>query len=163
MPLLMSEMQPSWRQQYDHQSRKASLPPGGPINVGGALVGKSIDLFAVKLCLAFHYYHLGTIVPKGGGIVVRFFTNYEGWDGAVPEELQALFTSTYTLKQGNWNVDEQFGYSWAVSDDLQMSAYMAAFRQSFVISGFIPRNWIALPEIRRMKIYAPGFTLRRDQ
>jgi hypothetical protein len=158
MPLLLDELQPSWLQQYDYRQEKAILPTGvGILNVSGPRVNESMHLVGVKLCLALHYYHLGSIVPKTAGIAVKWYTNQQQLKGAIPQELSSLFTSHHTLKQGRWNVKDQFEYSWAATENRQQSAYFAGFRQSFAIAGFTCHDWTTLPTPPVMEIYAPGF------
>lgn len=155
---LLQELQPSWQQRYDFE--KSNLYPpglGGPLNAKGPLLNEAMQLFGVKLCLALHYKKTGKIVPEEGGCMIRWFSNYERDTNQIPQNLLSLFSEHETLRQGTWNVEEQFGYSWAIAENGSPAAYFAGFRQSFAVAGFVYDDRDKIPKIEGMKIWIPGF------
>ena len=133
--MVLAEMMPSWRQQYDVEQRFGSKV--GALSVSGPLVNKSIQIFGAKLALALHYHCVGKIVPASGAIAVKWFTNWDRVNNQIPESLFSLLGTPRTLKQGDWSVLDQFEYSWVVTDCQSTGHYVSTFRQSFLVAGLV--------------------------
>ena len=163
-PGLLEEMQPSWRQQYDFQQTAINLPRvGGVLNASGPLLKESMHVFAVKSCLALHYVQTGKIVPQSGGVAARWYSNFDRLTNSIPDDLLGLFGNHATLKQGSWDVEDQFGYSWAIAKDAEMAAYFAGFRQSFAIVGFVHHDRSAFPTLPSLNVTLPGFVSAQNK
>ncbi|MBA2492093.1 MAG: HNH endonuclease [Gammaproteobacteria bacterium] len=161
-PGMLREMMPSWQQQYDAlTSNLTDGPTLHPLNLGPFFCA-SIRVLAVKLSLALHYYHLGVIVPSNAGIAVTWYSNHQLWSGDIPESWNSMFSKLYTLKQGRWDVREQFQYSWAHQAGGPFACF-AGFRLSFAVAGIIYHDFHDFPPMAEMHLYAPGFVTRDVQ
>lgn len=137
MPLVLAEMMPSWRQQYDVDQHFGSGFKGGALNVSGPLVNRSIQIFGAKLVMALHYHCVGNVVPAAGGVGIIWFTNWDRVNEKIPDRLFSLQGAPQSLQQGNWSVPDQFEYSWVATDCTKMAHYVSTFRKSFLIAGLV--------------------------
>ena len=120
----------------------------GLLRVDGPILKKHINVFGAKLGLALHYEAHGSPVPRAGGVQPMFFTNVSALRGELPAAIIELLPTPRTLKQGKWEVGDQFKYSWALTEEKRHSVFYATFRQSFAIaavtaldrSEFLERN-----------------------
>src|SRR5262249_55516381 len=92
--------------------------------------------FACKLGLAMHFEATGLPLPKEGGIVVRTFSNIQAIERKIPDSFLKIFSAPKTLRQGSWDVADQFQYSTAVVDKGAMAACFASYRFSFAVAKF---------------------------
>ena len=156
-PLILGEMGASWRQDYDVHRKLGSSFKGGAINVGGPLVSHSIEMFGVKLALALHYEHTGTIVPKRAGVSVRWFTNWNRINDTIPPDLLSLAGQPMSLQQGRWSVANQFEYKMSADAEGKFGMYVATFRESFLIAGFVAdERKVFSDTVPEAVIYSPG-------
>lgn len=137
MPLLLTEMMPSWRQTYDMLAQLGSDFRGGVLNVGGPLVNSSMRIFGAKLAIALHYECTGKILPSTGGVYVHWYTNWNQLNQTIPAQLFSSLGAPETLRQGRWAVPEQFQYAWAAHNEGEFGLYVSSFRQSFVVAGMV--------------------------
>ena len=159
-PLLLSELEPSWRQQYDFaktEFRKDRI--GGILNASGHLLNESVRKFGTKLGLALHYEHTTNIVPSDGGVWIRWFSNYDRATNNIPDDIFKIFSASgrHSLAAGRWTVEDQFSYAFAVADTQQMSAFFATFRLSFAIAMFVATSTEYFSHCEGMPISRPGF------
>ena len=135
-PCLLEEMTPSFRQSRLY--RNSGIPlDGGALNCNGKILNKHINRFAAKTGFALHYELTKKVVPNGGAAYVRWYTNYNAIQGDLPHDLISFLGDPTTLKQGKWEVPEQFLYSSKATEDGHMSAHFASFRRSFAICAFV--------------------------
>src|SRR5690606_18406037 len=116
---------PSWLQKYDYANLNHPEKPscGGALNVSGPMLNQSMQIFGTKLCLALHYEHAKKIVPSSGNVAIRWFSNYEKLTNQLPENIPDIFNGIGTLKQGQWDVIEQFEYTWGIAGDGYYGVY----------------------------------------
>lgn len=131
-PELLPEMTASSRQQ---KKFSASGITGHALNASGPILKSAINLFARKMTLALHYNLANKIVPFNSGVAVEWFTNYQALTNGLPPNLSDMLGPPDTLKQGSFEVSEQFFYQWTISADQNAGIYFAAFRKSFAILG----------------------------
>ena len=155
---LLQEMFPSWQQQYDFDKlNHPDKPQGwGVLNASSPMLNQSLQIFGAKLCLALHYEHTNMIVPKSGVIYVRWYSNYDRMTGKIPDSLISQLPEPRTLKQGKWNVRDQFEYSFVISEDEKLGIYFATFQKSFAICGFVSFERNIIQEFEEMKAHIPG-------
>ena len=112
---------------------------------------------AAKLGFALHYEINGEPIPRGGGVLVMWFSNVQALNGQIPQELFDLLPSTKTLQQGTKSVGEQFQYSHASGERGHM-LYFASFNTSFAVAGVTAsdRSIILNATADRFPIFAPG-------
>jgi hypothetical protein len=108
--------------------------PGGFLRLNGPLVSKHLDIFGAKLGLAMYWETTNKIISPAGGVIVRVYSNVEALEGKIPEALLKLLPGPQTLRQGAWDVGDQFQYSARVTDDSQMGLFFASFRFSFAVA-----------------------------
>jgi hypothetical protein len=154
---LLDEMNPTWQQQYDYKNLDHPNKPsfGGIQNAKGPLLNKSMELFSAKMCLALYYEHTKKIVSASGGLIVRWYSNYDHMKGNIPQDILRKFKFNHTLKQGAWNVHEQFGYSYAIPPNSNLSAFSCYFNRAFMLFGFISLDKSVF-ENSNLTLYVPG-------
>lgn len=137
--------------------RDHGLTSGGVLNWGGPLVKRHMQAFGLRLGLALHFHETNLIVPPAGGVAVRFYSNLDLFKGDVPEELFEVLPAPRTLRQGSFNVDEQFRYGTVpTSSDISTMSF-ASFRLSFAVLAFTTADRSTLEDISsREHFVSPG-------
>lgn len=134
LPSVLNEMHIGHAGQKLARKRTGVEEPGGFLRMGGPLVSKHLDIFACKLGLAMHWASTGNIIPPMGGVAIRVYSNVEAMEGKLPVGLLRLLPAPQTLRQGSWDVENQFQYSIRITDDQTMGLFYATFRRSFGIA-----------------------------
>lgn len=159
-PALLLEMQPSAVQRKKFR-RDPDVPPDThPLNARGPLLSEAMRLFGAKLGFALHYEFSRRIVPPGGGVAVRWFSNHEAIKGDIPSDFISFLGSPRTLRQGKFEVSDQFQWAGATVSDASAGAYFAAFRSSFAIAAFVHWDRAALRAAPDDWTCAPGFLIQ---
>ena len=110
---------------------------GGFLRVDGPLVSAHMQTFAEKVGFALFYEMTKTIVPPEGGVAARWFSNVDVLQGKYPrEEISKVMGPSATLRQGTKEVSDQFSYSYGLSEDKSIGAFLASFRESFAVVAF---------------------------
>lgn len=134
VPGLLADLRPAL-------SRRANaiIPPEAPYHVVeiGGIVTEHLRAFGAKLVLGLHYARTARIVPNRGAVSTHIFTNADWITGRMPEELTSWSKEPRTLVQGSQNVGDQFSYDWAAEADGSVALYVAVFRNSFAVAGFV--------------------------
>ena len=110
----------------------------------GPLVQMAVEGFARKLFLALYYKHRGQPLPSPGGIAINWWSNIEMTSKALPPELFALLRHQPNLVRCHTSLDDQFDYRYALAEE-GSAMFVASFRQSFVIAGFIRPSRSSFP------------------
>jgi hypothetical protein len=92
--------------------------------------------FSVRLGFALFYEATKTVVPPSGGVGARWFSNVDAWERKLPHKLFDLLLPPSTLRQGSFDVEEQFTYAWRVLDDQSMGVFFSTFRKSFSVVSY---------------------------
>jgi hypothetical protein len=162
-PGILTELMPTARQRRKVGAVAAALPGvGGALNAKGPLTNRALQLFAGKMAFALHFAITGRVVPIGGGASVWWVTNFQAYNGEVPASLTDQLGPIQTLRQGRWNVADQFTYASAATAEGDMSVHLATFRVSFAICAGVSSEVgrIQPPaEIEHVKVHEPGFLL----
>lgn len=143
-PAVLIEMQPKVRQ-LRNAVKKYNLKPGPGqsvaelpvLAVDGPLVNGAVENFSRKLFCALHYKHVGKILPKSGGIAIRWFSNLQVENEEIPRSIAPILAGFPKLERARIKLDDQFFYRWVVVDTKKAGAYLAFFRKSFAILGFV--------------------------
>jgi hypothetical protein len=93
--------------------------------------------FAIKLTFALYREISGRAVPESGGVLARWFSNYEARTGRVPPGLFQNLLPPRSLRQGVFDVSDQFAYSFEISPDGDFARIVATLRYAFAVAGFI--------------------------
>jgi hypothetical protein len=113
------------------------LPPGaaegGFLRVDGPMVSGHMETFAEKLGFALFYEVTRKIIPPTGGVAAHWYSNVDRLEGKFPQSIFDFLLSPQTLKQGRFDVAEQFSYQWRLTEGEQMGLFCAFFGASFAI------------------------------
>jgi len=139
---ILREMQPTL-----HQLRNAAQQIGRDANLPsyqlpvlslqGPLVNASVENVARKLFLALYYKHAKAVLPKTAGVLFQWYSNLQPEFDTVPEELSFILSGVPRLERSRMNLDDQFFYRWGFAEGEASWAFVASFRRSFVLLGYI--------------------------
>ena len=121
-----------------------------PLSAKGPLVNAAMRTFAAKMGLAFHYRENHRVVPSTGAVIVRWFSNVQAFTNRIPPEILQTVGSPDTLRQGKFEVKDQFMFASQSLPDGSMSTHYATFRLSFAINAFV------VGDIAMIEGYTPG-------
>ena len=136
VPGLLEEMHLGQRAQRNARKRLPQPVQGGFLKTDGPLVSSHMQTFATKLGFALFYEVTGEIVPMTGGVAARWFSNMDRLEGTFPQSVFDVLLPPETLKQGKFNVAEQFSYQWRLTEGERAALFFASFRQSFAVLAF---------------------------
>jgi hypothetical protein len=131
---------------------------GGFLRANGPLVSSHMETFSAKIGFALYFELTKRMVPIEGGVATRWFSNYERLQGTFPQTVFDYLLPPNTLRQGIFEVSDQFGYQWRMAEDDRMGMFFAYFRQSFAVIAFvaIDRSLLKANADHPIRIYAPG-------
>ncbi|MDX8501665.1 hypothetical protein RFM99_25025 [Mesorhizobium sp. VK4C] len=136
----------------------AQLPTWKFLRIDGPIVARSMTIFGSKLGLALHRATTGRILSTTGVIAVQWYSNLQVYQDALPKEFLAMCGPGKTLRQGNFEVGEQFRVASVVPDDSGlMSGHFAVFRESFAVLMFATEE---PEEAHKGWSVSPGFLKR---
>jgi hypothetical protein len=144
-PEILREMTPTARQ-LRNARKKYGISTAGPmgslrdlpvLSLRGEKLNRAVSQFARKLALALFYKHTGSILPIGGRIAIRWYSNLQIHADEIPRELAAVLNQFPPLVRNNTSLGDQFFYRIGVPDSGGMLAFLALFRESFGIFGFV--------------------------
>ena len=143
-PEILEEMRPTARQlrkaseKYGLGESYADLPA---LSVKGPRINAAIENVGRKLFCALYYMHTGQIVPPDGGVAIRWFTNVQIDADEIPRSLAPLLANFGKTERSRTKLDDQFFYRWVVpSDSKNVAAFLAFFRRSFALLGYVNCN-----------------------
>lgn len=146
-PAVIKEMQPSARQLRNAVKKYGLKPKPGKalanlplLSVKGPLVNASVENFARKLFCALYYKHTDRILPSGGGVAVRWFSNLQIEGDEIPRSIAPVLPEFPKLERAKTDLEDQFFYRWGVADTKDVAAFLAFFRRSFAIVGYVNCN-----------------------
>ncbi len=156
-PDIWVEMAPT-EEQLDQAARAAERQghdADGGFNVGPRM-HEAIQAFSFKLMCALHYAETGKIVPKSGGVFIRWFSNYDRLEGNIPPAIFKHMGPEKTLRQGAWSVEDQFSYVCRSAEDSDAAMYFAMFRQSFAVFGAVGHTEGTFSSVPDSHLLKPG-------
>ncbi|MFZ1430996.1 MAG: hypothetical protein WAS21_30070 [Geminicoccaceae bacterium] len=136
-PMLAELQHVSRRQRRSFEQLNAPDTYAGVLNASGPRTGLYMQKFGLKLGLALHYYNTGIVVPKIGGVAVRWFTNANLIENDFLFEILERLDEPRTLRQGKWHVSEEFTVSSKITECQKGGAYLSVFRGAFAICSFV--------------------------
>ena len=95
-----------------------------------------MQTFAFKVGFSLYYELTKKVLPKTGGVVARWFSNVERLDGTFPQSVFEHLLPPTTLRQGKFEVSDQFAYQWRLAENERMAMFLATFRHSFAVLAF---------------------------
>jgi hypothetical protein len=156
VPGLLQEMYLSREQQSAAGWRERD---GGLLRTNGPLVSSHMQTFAFKIGFSLYYEITKKVLPKTGGVVARWFSNVDRLDGTFPQTVFEHLLPPTTLRQGKFEVSDQFAYQWRLAEGDRMAMFLATFRQSFAVIAFaaVDRGLLEDTETTHpFEICAPG-------
>lgn len=97
----------------------------------------AFDIFALKMCAALYYRHIGQPISQSAMIAStwRFFTAKDN-DQVLSPMIE--FLPDFALgKRSNTSIGDQFQYKWGVQEGEPVFAFIALLRRSFVFVGAV--------------------------
>lgn len=137
VPGLLEEMHLDEVDQVAARHRLARPLEGGFLKADGPLVRAHMQTFATKLGFALYYELTGKIVPLDGGVAARWFSNMDRLEDTFPQSVFDHLLSPMTLKQGAFDVSDQFSYQWRLAEGERMALFFTSFRHSFAVLAFV--------------------------
>lgn len=143
-PGFLNSMSPTHRQLREAQSKYGLKPPQGAASTGlpvlsvqNPQIHDAVANFGRKLGLALYYKHVNKILPSVGGIGLRWYANIQIEKDEIPRELANVLPAFPRIERSNRDLADQFFYRIGITQAEEMAAYLAFFRRSFAIVGFI--------------------------
>ncbi len=153
-PEVLLELKPSVRQLRNARDQLGLSTQLGEsvtelplLSAGGPLVEGSLHQFARKLFCALFYKHARSILPASGGVAVKWFTNLQLEDAEILRTLAPILPGDQVLQRARTNLDDQFFYRWVVAETKDVAVFLAFFRQSFAILGYVCTTLDALMKL----------------
>jgi hypothetical protein len=143
-PAIIEEMRPRHRQVRNAMKTYGLTKAPGQsmadmpvLAVNGPLVNAAVERFSCKLFCALFYKHSGNILPVAGGIAVRWFSNLQIQGEEIPRSIASVLQGFPKLKRSRMNLGDQFFYRWGIADTRTVAGFLAFFRRSFAIVGYL--------------------------
>lgn len=130
---------------------------GGVLAANGPIMSSVMTTFAARMGFALHHWVTGEIIGSAGGVFARWYSNYERFQGRLPEAFLEILGAHYTLSQGRKNVGDQFSFSFIKGVELGVTGYWATFRQSFAVMAFVSQNMAELSDAPHHLVRRPAF------
>jgi len=159
-PGLLEELKPTYRQSKIVRNQNYFPTGGGALNCRGPRLNEAIHRFAAKMGCALHFHLTGVPLSDNGAIAAWWLTNFQFLQGDLPQELIDMMGPPQTLRQGRWNVGEQFSYASLATKEGRSSAHFATFRLSFAICAFVsetPEDVYPPENVSHVTTHAPGW------
>lgn len=161
-PGLLEEMQPTVRQIRDGIKKYGIKKPPGMsttdmplLHIGGPLVNSAVEQFGRKLSLALYYKHTGKILPSEGGVAIRWYSNLQIENEEIPRQLADVVHNFPKLERCKTSLHDQFFYRYGITDTQRLAVFLAFFRGSFAILGYINHDATAFKLPPEAKIFSP--------
>jgi hypothetical protein len=157
IPGLLDEMLLSPAERAARLSKLPFRVDGEPMRANGPLVSSHMQTFAFKFGFAMYYKVTNRVLPIGGGVAARWFSNVDRWQGIRPDIDFPILPPT-TLKQGKMEVSDQFAYHWRASEDERIVFSISYFNNSCSVWTFaaIDKNILNIPTRYPVPICGPG-------
>lgn len=160
-PGLLEEMRPSIRLARKAARRyEIELPQGLTVldlpfvSLDSPRIDDSIHEFGNKLFLALYYKHTRRILPQSGGVAIKWFTNLEMDNGAIPEYIFSIISQIPIIKRSK-DLGDQFFYKYGVTACTDGAGFVVVFRMSFALVGIIHTDFNKLDAKNGMKVSRP--------
>ncbi len=130
---------------------------GFALRGNGPILSSVMTRFAARIGFALYYITLKRIIPINGAVFVRWYSNADAFDGKLPNELISFLGPERTLEQGQFNVRDQFTYSYV--EDVPRIAFWCTFRGAFAALAIATTELSTLPDAVHTtdRLFLPGF------
>ncbi len=125
------------------------------LKMDGPIVTCAVHQFARKLFLALHYRHTNRPLSNLGGIAITWFTNIQIQNGVIPVDLAKFLRRHVSLKRGNMELDDQFYYWYYGSEANSFGVYLAFFRESIALLGYVKNDIEEFRSFPKGDLYTP--------
>jgi hypothetical protein len=120
------------------------------VGIEGPYLNRAMTLFSARAGLALHWWGSDRVVPPTGHVHAFWFTNFSAIAGDVPEVAFNVFPRFNTLRQGSFNVRDQFEFASEFTEDGAMSMHTLTFRRAFMCLAFVSEGHNPLGRMDRM-------------
>jgi hypothetical protein len=111
-------------------------------------VHDAVNLFGTKLACALHYHETGMIVPRSGAVDIRWYSNMQLVDGAVPDAVIKINGMGHRrLARARRELNRQFTYGAVITETKDAGIYIATFRRSFALQMVVVCDRDAYPDL----------------
>lgn len=143
-PGLLENMRPRTHRELRDARKKwgLTLAPGQAstdlplITLTDPRIQSAVLNFGVKLGLALYYKHAGQVLPTEGAVSVRWYSNLQVDNDAIPRELADVMPLFPKLERARTMLSDQFFYRIGVVEEKTMATFLAMFRTAFALVGF---------------------------
>ena len=117
-----------------------------------------MQTFAFKVGFSLYYELTKKVLPKTGGVVARWFSNFDRLNGTFPQSVFEHLLPPHTLRQGKFEVLDQFAYQWRLAEEERLAMFLATFRHSFAVLAFaaVDKGLFDVETKHPFKICGPG-------
>lgn len=130
---------------------------GGTLKGNGPILSSVMTTFAARMGFALHHRVAGEIVGPAGGVFARWHSNYERFQGRLPQAFLDVLGPNYEWSQGRKTVEDQFSFAFVKGLNIGVTGYWATFRQSFAIAAFVSQSASELSAAPPHLVMRPGF------
>jgi hypothetical protein len=141
-PGVLEEMRPTLQDLQTAQSKYGvQIPLDGStapiLRLKGPLIAAAVEEFSRKLFCALYYKHTATILPANGEIAVKWETNLQIDTEGRLRQLESLLPGIPKLERARTSLGDQFSYRFGLSATKAAAGFLAFFRGSFAILGYV--------------------------
>jgi hypothetical protein len=105
----------------------------------GPLAKSHLYLFAAKMAMAAYYEHTKVALPITGGVDSNIHTMMDVLENTLPK-FPNFFGEFRTLRQGAWEVSEQFSYRFSIAEDSAAAVFQFVFHNNFIITSTVLKD-----------------------
>lgn len=146
-PGLLAALQPSVRQIRNAERAHGVIRPAGSsrseapfLSVDHPAIDGAVRRFGRKLALALWYKQTHTILSSSGGVSVRWYSNLQIYGDEIPRQLADILSDFPELTRSGKDLSSQFFYRFGRTNTGTSAAFLALFRESFGIVGFVSKD-----------------------
>jgi len=161
-PGLLESMTPSLRHLRNAQRKYGLVKPAGALStdfpvlsVSDTRIQSAVVNFGRKFMLALYYKHAGKVLPRAGGIFIRWYSNLQVESDEIPRDFKDVLPVLPPMHRSNRNLIDEFFYRSGVTEGGTMGIFFAFFRRSFAIFGAVAADSAARQAPSHIPLHAP--------
>jgi hypothetical protein len=127
------------------------------LSVKDERIQRAVLNFGHKLGIALYYKHTGKALPTPGAVALRWYSNLQIESDAIPRELADVMPLFPRLQRAQAKLSDQFFYRIGITEEETIGTFLAMFRESFAIVGFMSVDSKIFPGDRGAMIVRPVY------
>lgn len=158
VPGLLEEMRTRRAGEKLEVKRLGVHPDSGIMRADGPILTKHMKVFGAKMGFALHTEAFKMPVPLRGGVMPIWYSNAQAIRGELPENLLTFLPPLNTLRMGRMEVSDQFGFTWAITEERGNGLFFATFRESFAVAAItaLDQSFFNRPDFPSFDVFVPG-------